>query len=363
MPFESGSTALTIFKMPKSLPENYLELFAARNAGMLDHVKDEQSIGWVARHLLETTIDDNTAICGGHVHLAMRIAQRKIPTSLLKAICHRDELAYMQANDSISVPSKIRKQIKEEAMDKHLMKMPPSISAIPMVIDRAANMLYVGSSSNSQIDTFLAFFLKTLDLDPIQVTCEEMLFEMFQKDADVLPSITITENPDDDEAVPARDFLTWLWYYSEQQGGAITVEKYGNFELMIEGPLTFAFAAEAKGAAETTVKKGSPLRSAEAKAALNVGKKLKKAKLTLARDQQIWSGSFDADKFAFSGLSLPEGETTERHDRFAERVEFLHIFYHAMREYFRKFASELMADDWQEKEKDIQRWARERDSY
>ena len=51
-----------------------------------------------------------------------------------------------------------------------------------------------------------------------------------------------------------------------------------------------------------------PSACAEAKAAISVGKKLKKAKVTLTRGEDIWSGTFDADKFVFSSMNLPEGE-------------------------------------------------------
>jgi hypothetical protein len=361
MPFESGTFALSIFKIPGKLPEDCLEKFAERKAGMLDHVTDEPSIGWVSgRHLLETEIDESTAICGGHIYLNMRTAERKIPAVLLNAICRRAELAYMQENDSITVPSKEKRRIKADAIEKNLRKIPPSISGIPFVLDKAANMMYLGTGSTSQVDNFLAFFFKTLEIEPIQVTIDEM---MEGRSYD-LPSVAFTTETPDEDPVPARDFLTWLWYYSETEGGSLTHEKYGDFEIMIEGPLTLAFSSEeTKGSCETSIKKGNPLRSAEAKAALQVGKKLKKAKFIMARGQDIWRGSFDADKFAFSGIALPDGEEMERDSSFLERINFLYVFYEVFQAYFKKYAETAMASNWMETEKKMQQWVKERDSY
>lgn len=362
MAFESGKFALTIFELQKKLPENYIELFAARNAGKLDEVKDEPVTGWVSgRHLLETRIDEQTGIIGGHLCLNMRTAERKIPSALLKAICQREELAYMEANDMPSVPSKIRREIKASALETHLMKMPPNISSVPFVVDMASDMLYLGTGSMSQVDNFLAFFLQTTEVEPVQINVDELMLTMFKKTTDELPSITFSDSAEDDEPSPPRDFLTWLWYFSETEGAKVTCDKYGDFELGIEGPLTFAFTAETRGAGESTVKKGSPLRSAEAKAAMEVGKKLRKAKLVIARGKDMWAGSFDADKFAFSGLSLPEGEEMDRQSRFVENINFLHIFQSALKAYFKKFVETLTGPEWPAEEKKIRKWVAERE--
>ena len=162
MPFDNGTVTLTIFRLPMDLPENVLELLHAGRSGMLDAVKEEPMIGWVSgRHLLESDINEETAICGGHIYINLRKAERKIPSALMTAICRREELVYMQANDCVTVPRKVRRQIKQDAIEKHLMKMPPSLAAIPVVIDRNTNYLYLGATSNAQIDDFISKFIKS----------------------------------------------------------------------------------------------------------------------------------------------------------------------------------------------------------
>ena len=65
MPFDRGNITFTIFELPEALPENFIELFAARKAGTLDSVNDEPQIGWVTgHHLLDTTIDEASAQVG-----------------------------------------------------------------------------------------------------------------------------------------------------------------------------------------------------------------------------------------------------------------------------------------------------------
>ena len=120
MPFDRGSITFTIFELPEALPENVIDLFAAHKAGTLDSVSEEPQIGWVTgHHLLDTAIDSASAQTGGCYYLALRQAVRKIPGSLLNALCRREEQAYMKANNLEYVSGKLKRQIKEETVEKH----------------------------------------------------------------------------------------------------------------------------------------------------------------------------------------------------------------------------------------------------
>lgn len=363
MPFESGTTALIFCTLSGPMPGDYLERLQRYCAGKLDDVKDEPTVGWVSgRHLLESEISQSTSVFGGHLYANLRKAERKIPAQLLKAICKREELAYMQANDTLVVPRNEKKRIKEDAIERNLMKMPPAISAIPILVDMGQNLMFVGSASLNSFDQVAGEFLKAMEIEPIPVTIRELMYKLFKKSESDLPNVSFNGRPSG-EANPGRDFLTWLWYYSETKEGLLNIGQFGTFNLIVEGPLTFSISGdEAPGASESTVKKGCPQMSAEAKAALAVGKKLRKAKILLARgDADKWSFTFDADTFTFSGVSLPETESMELHSLFEERVLSLNILLAAIEGYFKKFASDIMSDD-PAIQKEIVHWAKDRES-
>jgi len=363
MSFEKGTFALSIFRLPEKMPEGVLELFSAKAAKKIDDLKTEEDTGWVSgRHLLERRIDEETAICGGSYYVHLRTAQRKIPSALLNAECRMLELSYMQENDVDFVPSKIRREIKENIELKRVDNMPPQIVGIPLVIDRSSDLLYLGTGSTKSIDTFLSFFYDTFQIEPIQMDIDDIMIRNFSETPETLPRISFSASTNEEDFIPGRDFLTWLWYFSEEQDGKIVLDGYGNLTLIVEGPLSFALLDEAGGAGETVVKKGMPQRSAEAKAALAVGKKLKKAKITIVQGENIWSGTFDADKFCFSGLSLPDGEEMEIHSKFEERVNFLNIFRLALEEYFKTFVNSVKSQDWANEVEKIQKWSEERES-
>ena len=338
MSFERGTFPLTVFKLTGDLPDNAVELFGKLKAGRLEDVKDEVQVGWTGcNHLLETNIDEENIQLGGFVFVNIRTAKKKVSPSQLKADVKIEELAHIRASGYPEISRKKKREIREDVMERLMEEATPQFNGVQVVIDQNDNTIYLGASSVAVSDTFTALFNDTFKIAPIQMVPEELMAE-----EKILTSSYVglnLPNSEDDEFTPGRDFLTWLWNYSEEKGGDIDVKNYGTFAVMPEGPLTFA--SEGQGAFESVVRKGNPLNSAEAKTALSTGKKLKKANLIFARADETWSCSFDADIFSFTGMKLPEGEEMDYASRFAERVNNLHIFKEVFKAYFKKFMDDI----------------------
>lgn len=363
MPFDRGTFSFTMFELNGEMPENAAEVFASRRGCKLDEVSKEPSLGWVTgHHLLDTEIDEGTAFFGGRYYLSLRNAVRKIPGSLLTALCLRAEEARMKATGKAFIGAKERKEIKEDTIERNIMKMPPSLSGIPVVIEPKDRLLFLGATSQTQIDLFIENFYQAFKMEPQQLTPSAMLAQMFNTTPSTFPPLRVADNaPDGDDQI-GRDFLLYLWYLAEN-GKVVHTEDYGDFELMLEAPLVMIGTGEDSGSGEATIKKGdSPLRGAEVKAALSVGKKLKKAKLTFTRANEIWSGTFDADTFAFSGFSLPEGEAQDKSEIFAERIDALEIFREAWIAAFRQFAEAMLNGKDAETCAELRRWIETRDA-
>jgi len=328
MPFDRGTITCRVCVLPKAFPEEVLARFADKAAGSLESVKDEPQWGWVsARHLLERRIDEETAFLGGHLHLCLRQAQRKIPASLLRAECRMAELALMAEQKSAGVNRKEKRRIKEEVTALLLPKMPPQLAGSYFVADAPAKRLYVGAASEKQLETFLGYFGDTVGFEPTVLGPESAAKELAGIDPASIPPFNVSPELPDGNAggTLGQNFLTWLWYLQEESNGVLPKSKLGEFSFMVDGPLVFV--AEGNGAFESSIRKGQPTLSAEAKAALTVGKKLKRAKLIFARSKnEVWSVSVDADTFLFRGLRLPEGEALEANSAFEERVTCLHVF-------------------------------------
>ena len=363
MSIESGSFSLTVFEMPSRPGDDIIDLFARYAAGMLDSVPaDEPQVGWVTgRHLLETNIDEGNGWCGSILHMSLRTAKRKLPSSLLNAICRRAELEFMSANQTDFVPRAKRKEIKAEMTERWLPKMPPALAALSFAWDPAADLLFAAGNPGGQMDEFIAMFQKTTGIEPQPWTPESMCRKILNREYCDLP-VFRCGGSSDAEITPGRDFLTWMWSESEKGNSKLHDPELGDFELLVEAPFIFIGSSDSSGAGETSVKKGdSPSRSAEVKAALSVGKKLKKARLSIARGNQVFSCTMDADRFAFGSLKLPEGDAPDQVSQFEERILNCGIFKKAVEAYFKKFI-ETLANEPDALEKDIETWISERDS-
>ncbi len=343
MPFDRSSVTCSVCLLPTELPEAALERFAARAAKSLEKVGTDPEWGWVSgRHLLETRIDDQTAFAGGYLHLALRITERRIPGALLRAQCRMRELAW-EAENGREPGRKQRKAIREEVTEQLQPEMPPQIRGIPFVVDANDQKLYLGTSSLKMEDLFLESFRETVGFEPLPLTPETYVAIVRELDIEDLHCLVFTPDPDQaceaEKSEVGRDFLTWLWFLQEEVG-EVNLQQYGRFAVMIDGPLVFE--ATGGGAMESIVRRGSPTISAEAKAALMVGKKLKKAKLFLRHDGgDIWSVTVDADRFVFSSLKLPEGEAMDAHSAFEERMTALYFFQRAFYGLFDQFLDEV----------------------
>ena len=101
--------------------------------------------------------------------------------------------------------------------------------------------------------------------------------------------------------------------------------------------------------------------SAEAKAALLAGKKLRRAKLTQARGDLSFTCTFDAPSFVVRGLKVPDGEKLDAISKFQERMTFVDLFKEALLCLFDRFVDErLDGKKWKATREEIHTWVKDR---
>ena len=241
MPFDSGPVSFTVCKMPKSLPEDAIERFQEKKGYSFETLLDDPQIGWVTgRHLLDTQIEHDSAYFGGYLYLFLRHAVRKIPPSLFKAECRIEELALMKSMNSVFISRKQKKEIKEAITERLLKEMPPTLTGTAFVLDSQAEILYLAATSQSKIDQFMSHIHETIGFEPYALTPETMAEYFFDAKQTSYPTLLISEKSSDSEEGDlflGRDFLTWLWYFQEIEGGTFSVNDLGSFSIMVDGPL------------------------------------------------------------------------------------------------------------------------------
>lgn len=357
MGFENGSVSFRLFHLPRPAPHDAVARFAKHALPPLDALGAGKVTGWVTgRHLLDRHLTTATAHYGGYLRLTLVAAERKIPTALYRAECKMEELAQLATQGHERLGARARGDIRQSVTARLLPQMPPQLKAVPFVAEPAGERLWATALSEAQAEDFAMHFNQITGVNPLPLTPEAAAA---RRQIDVRQWDLACFSPEaEGEPVSDRvghDFLTWFWFLAEARRGLVKLPELGEFGLLVEGPLTFVM--EGGGAHEMVLRKGEPRVSAEAKAALLAGKKLKRARLTLARGDDTWSGALDADTFAFRGLKLPPTEPVDAVSRFQDRMRALELFGEAFYGIFDQFAAERNdAARWATTLKEIRKW-------
>jgi hypothetical protein len=357
MAFESGSVSFRLFLLAQPVAEEAVKRFAKHALPPLDSLGEGKVAGWVTgRHLLDRHVTADTAHYGGYLRLTLVGAERKIPTALFRAECKMEELAQLAASGNERLSARARSEIRESVTSRLLPTMPPQLKAMPFVAEAEGERLWATALSDGQVEDFAMQFGQAAGITPIPLTPEAAAA---RRKIDVRQWDLACYSPEaEGEPVSDRvghDFLTWFWFVAEARRGLVKLPDLGEFGLLLEGPLTFVM--EGGGAHEIVLRKGEPRVSAEAKAALLAGKKLKRAKIAFARGDEIWSCALDADSFAFRGLKLPQTEQLDAVSRFQDRMRLLETFCDVFYGTFDQFAQERNdAKRWPDTLKEIRKW-------
>jgi hypothetical protein len=117
-----------------------------------------------------------------------------------------------------------------------------------------------------------------------------------------------------------EEFLTWLWWKWETDGGEFTLAGKRIVGVAIDDLLVFAPLHDDE--TQQTLRRGLVTRAPEARTALRQGHRLAKARLLIAEGSRQWVVTFDGELMVFGGAKLPEdGEEVENDtDRTGDRA-------------------------------------------
>jgi len=358
MAFDQGAVNFRLFYLQDTLSSSIITNFADNAAPPLVTLNRDPISGWVTgKHLLDREITDEKCVFGPYLYTMLMKAERKVPEALLKAHCKLEEEVELRARGVAFLSRTVRSEIKQRVIDSLLPDMPPTLTSIPSVIALSNNLLLSGAMSDKQMDAFNPYFKQTTDTLPILLTPETAALKRKQVNHNDLPLTSFS--PDLSVEPPpvttlGMDFLTWLWFEWEKNGGIHKNSDGEEFGYMLEGPLTFF--REGEGAHEAVLRKGMPLNSREATTSLICGKKLKKVKFTLAHKEKVYTVAVDSE-FAFRTMKLPKIEQMESNGIFQERMRLIELFLNDWFSLFDRFL-DLRANtgDWNDTVDKMRSW-------
>jgi len=212
------------------------------------------------------------------------------------------------------------------------------------------------------VDVFVSYFRDAVGFAPEILTPESAALWVARTDPRDWSPCSYSPEVDAGRVSPlvGHDFMTWLWFQSEQHPDAVPAGAQGKVGVMLEGPLTLVM--EGGGAHETVLRKGNPTVSSEAKACLLAGKKLRKATVNLVRGESVWRFALDGETLAFRSLKLvnPEG-ALDPVSRFQDRMLQLETLTELLLGVYGAFATERRdAKRWDKTLQAMRAWVEER---
>lgn len=160
-----------------------------------------------------------------------------------------------------------------------------------------------------------------------------------------------------------QEFLTWLWYKSEERGGSISLENEQDIVVVFEKHMLLE-SGEGESI-EKIVCTGLQAELQEARTGLRMGKKLEQARITLSHEDYEYGFTLSGSLMEYRNVKLPKTELTEggsednpeeMEGMILERIFLFEKLTRVIDELFRMFLRLRVSEDWSEELLRVRNW-------
>ncbi len=163
-----------------------------------------------------------------------------------------------------------------------------------------------------------------------------------------------------------QEFLTWLWYKSEERGGAVELPGIGDLTVVFAKHIMLEYGDG--DSFEKVICQGLQAGLQEARTGLRMGKKLEQARILLARGEYEWNLTIKASRFEFKSVKVPKtmsaGEESDDPEavegRILEKVGMYEEVLHLVDELFRLYLTVRLSESWGAELDRIRTWINDR---
>ncbi|MCL2670031.1 MAG: recombination-associated protein RdgC [Syntrophaceae bacterium] len=368
MGLRKGTVTFSRYRLAGTLADGFPEFFNQRirqNAFQISwRTADEQVSGWVG---LEDPLDKDFAYAsyaqGRYLLFSLRIDRKTLPPALFRLRCLEAERKRLAESDQKKLYREQREALREAVRLELLAKTLPVPSIFEICWSVPGQTLLFSSLSEKRFEDLQVLFRDSFQLALIPYLPWESPTETTSKVLQGGKTPTVLEAqqmpPGVDPAIVGREFLTWLWFKSEDQGGTLSVSG--------ENPIGVTFLRRlvlesGEGEyAEQIVCSGLHADLKEGKEALRQGKKITAARLRLSQDKTEWEFTFKADRFYFQSLKLPtfpeqERDETDREGQLLERIYLIERPAQLMDILFQSFLEVRLSKGWEGEQQRLLKW-------
>jgi len=106
-----------------------------------------------------------------------------------------------------------------------------------------------------------------------------------------------------------QEFLSWLWWKSEERGGNIALPGQGDIQVIFEKHMLLEYGQGQD--TEKLICRGLQTELKEARTGMFIGKKLEQARIRIEQAQYEWSFTIAAGVMEFRNVRLPKTARSE----------------------------------------------------
>lgn len=164
-----------------------------------------------------------------------------------------------------------------------------------------------------------------------------------------------------------QEFLTWLWFKSEERGGAVALPDLGDVAVVFEKHMLLEYGEGEFH--EKIICQGLQAELNEARTGLRMGKKLEQARIVLGQGDYEWSMTIKASVFDFRSVKVPKtmAGSEESDDPAAVEARLLDkigLYEQGLRlvdELFRLYLNIRLSPDWDGELTRLRAWVRSKE--
>ncbi len=340
---------------------------------------DGVEVGWTAGdHILDASFELEKNVVNDALHFCLRIDSQKIPADLLRAYAAVELKALAESNPS-GIPSagqkrearqRAKERLEEEAADGRFLRR----KAYPVLWDAPSNELLVGTTSATAMDRLRLLFEQTFGCGFEPLGAGRQMFRLAEvrgqtRGVDDAGPAAFTPG-----AAPAavawapdeasRDFLgneylLWLWYVLDAESDSVALGDGSEASVLLTRTLVLECPHGRSG--RESIASDGPTRLPEARRAVQSGKLPRKVGLIVARHDQQYELTLQAETLAVNGLRLPPPEAGDERARLEERVTQLRHFLETLDLLYDVFAQRRAGDAWPKELARMQKWLQRED--
>ena len=356
-----GSLSFSRYRVIGELPSEFHPVFDRQIKKYafqdLTAPAEDQAFGWTSlENPLNTGFEGDSYKAGEFFYFDLRIDKKTVPPALLRLKCLEEERKSLKSSGKKRLFREQAKEIKERVFLHLLTRAYPVPSLYDVLWSPTGGWLLLGSHVDKVFDIFedlfkISFSLKLASCFPWDPE------KLDKKTAGAVAALEAGPflNPGRgagekaDPAFLAREFMTWLWFKSEERDGTISIPGQSDVALGFERRVVLE-SGEGEYS-ETVACQGLHADLREGKAAIREGKKVREARLRLEKDSNRWEFTLKADRFQFQSMKLPavggfDEEDDDKEGGVLERIYLVETALKTMDDLFAFFLKRRLSPQW-----------------